>query len=245
MIDPDWSEHADDEAGTLLRRIVVGPLDTNCYVITSIPGRRSIIVDPGDDADSILDAVTDVDIELVVLTHAHFDHVQAVAEISDTLGVPIAAHPDDAPVWPYELYHLRRHGHFDAGTATAKLLAAGCALCPPHGRTAWDGHVHRLLRHGEVIRFDRLAVTTLHTPGHTPGGISLHLPGLVLTGDTLFPGGPGLTGWPLSDFPTIVHSIDHTLFALPPTTIVHPGHGRPTTIGDERPHLTEWITRGW
>lgn len=237
MIDPDWSELADDHAGLLLRRVVVGALDTNCYVITAIPGRRSIIVDPGDDPDTILDAVTDVDIESIVLTHAHFDHVQAVAEVSDALGAPIAAHPDDAPVWPHELDHLRRHGHFDAGTATTDLLAAGCALCPPPDRTVWDGRVQRLLRHGDVINLDPIAVTMLHTPGHTPGGISLHLPGCVLTGDTLFPGGPGLTGWPLSDFPTIVHSIEHTLLTLPPTTVVHPGHGPPTTIGDERPYL--------
>ncbi|MDQ3739239.1 MAG: MBL fold metallo-hydrolase [Actinomycetota bacterium] len=244
-LDPEWSELVDDDRGILLRRVVVGPLRTNCYVITSIPGQQSIVVDPGDDAAAILDAVADVDVGLIVLTHAHFDHVQALAEVAETLGAPIAAHPDDAPVWPHELDHLHRYGHFDAGTATADLLAAGCSLCPPPAQPPWDGRVDRLLRHGDVINVDRLAIATLHTPGHTPGGLSLHLPGQVLTGDTLFPGGPGLTGWPLSDFTTILESIEHILLTLPPATIVHPGHGHPTTISTELPHLTGWAARGW
>ena len=84
-----------------------------------------------------------------------------------------------------------------------------------------------------------------HTPGHTPGGVSLVLPGHVLTGDTLFPGGPGLTGWPFSDFPTIVSAIDRQLFTLPPATVVHPGHGHDTTIAAESPQLEEWVRRGW
>jgi glyoxylase-like metal-dependent hydrolase (beta-lactamase superfamily II) len=85
----------------------------------------------------------------------------------------------------------------------------------------------------------------VHTPGHTPGGISLLAGRHVLTGDTLFPGGPGLTGWPLSDFATIIDSIRDGLFALPDDTVVLPGHGRSTTIGTERPHLDDWIARNW
>jgi hydroxyacylglutathione hydrolase len=88
-------------------------------------------------------------------------------------------------------------------------------------------------------------VIAVHTPGHTPGGISLTVGSHVLTGDTLFPGGPGLTGWPLSDFPTVIGSIEHHLFSLPDHTIVHPGRGTTTTIGNERPKLPEWIERGW
>ena len=90
-----------------------------------------------------------------------------------------------------------------------------------------------------------LTAHVLHTAGHTPGGLSLYLPGgaghpgHVLTGDTLFPGGPGLTGWPLSDFPTILASV-RRLLDLPARTVVHPGHGPDTTVGTERPALPSW-----
>jgi hydroxyacylglutathione hydrolase len=96
-----------------------------------------------------------------------------------------------------------------------------------------------------VLSLGGCAIRVLHTPGHTPGGISLLAGNHLISGDTLFPGGPGLTGPPLSDFGTIIQSVQHRLFELAGTTNVHPGHGRSTTIGAERPHLGEWIARGW
>jgi glyoxylase-like metal-dependent hydrolase (beta-lactamase superfamily II) len=241
----EWDEIVDEAAGVLLRRIVVGPLATNCYVVTSLASRQTLLVDPGADAQTLLDVVRDLDVRMIVLTHTHFDHVEAVAEVADDLGLPIAAHPDDAPVWPRELEHLRQHGHFDAGTATADLLASGCPLCPEPGRMAWDGRVDLLLRDHSTITLDGLDCHVLHTPGHTPGGICIRLKGHLLTGDTVFPGGPGLTGWPLSDFSTIIASIREKLFVLPAATLVHPGHGHSTTIGTEQPCLDAWIERGW
>jgi hydroxyacylglutathione hydrolase len=153
--------------------------------------------------------------------------------------------PDDAPVWPRELDYLASHGHWDAGTATNALLAAGRALRPARLQDLWIGTPDRLLQDGEQLRFGAQTLRVIHTPGHTPGGLSLLVAGHVFTGDTLFPGGPGLTGWPLSDFQTIVESIRTRLFSLPDATTVHPGHGPDTTIGAERPHLSAWIERGW
>jgi glyoxylase-like metal-dependent hydrolase (beta-lactamase superfamily II) len=85
------------------------------------------------------------------------------------------------------------------------------------------------------------------TPGHTPGSICFRLEGtpVVFSGDTLFPGGPGNTTFPGGDFATIIRSIEDRLFSLPADTVVLPGHGADTTIGDERPHLQEWVERGW
>ena len=88
-------------------------------------------------------------------------------------------------------------------------------------------------------------ITVLHTPGHTAGSICLYAPPFLIAGDTLFPGGPGLTKRPGADFALIVESIRDKLFTLPEATIVYPGHGRGTTIGAEKPHLAEWIERGW
>jgi hydroxyacylglutathione hydrolase len=224
-----------------LRRIVVGPLATNCWVLYADDDRRALIVDPGDEPDRVLAAVADLDVVAVALTHTHWDHVLGVSGIA-TLAAPVLAHADDAPVWPHELATLGRLGHWDAGTATTELLATGHPLRP--SGPLWDGRVDDHVVDGQVLAVGPLAVEVLHTPGHTPGGVSLHVDGHLLTGDTLFPGGPGLTGWPLSDFPTIMRSV-RRLAALPATTAVHPGHGPSTTVGAERPHFTEWEGRGW
>ena len=100
-----------------------------------------MLIDPGAEAGTILDGVSDMNVSMIVLTHAHFDHVEALTEVADSLGAPIAAHPADAPVWPRELQHLRIHGHFNAGTATADLLASGCRRCLQPGTAEWDGRV--------------------------------------------------------------------------------------------------------
>ena len=245
MTDHSEVEIVDDTVGLVLRRVVVGALATNCWIIIDTRDQRAIIVDPGDEPHRILDACTDLDVRAIALTHTHWDHVLALPDIADALGVDVLAHPDDRPVWAHECQHLHRHGHFDAGTATDALLADGVHLRQPPGRALWHGRTTDI-RHRETIPVgDDTTLTVLHTPGHTPGGISLRAGGHVLTGDTLFPGGPGLTGWPLSDFPTIIDSINHTLFRLPDATQVHPGHGKSTTIGAERPHLDSWIKRGW
>ncbi|WP_141305583.1 MBL fold metallo-hydrolase, partial [Sinomonas atrocyanea] len=99
---------------------------------------------------------------------------------------------------------------------------------------------------GQVFTVAGTELTALHTPGHSPGSVSFHAEGLgtVFTGDTLFAGGPGATGRSYSDFPTIIDSIRTRLLTLPPETVVDTGHGDPTTIGTEAPHLQEWIDRG-
>jgi hydroxyacylglutathione hydrolase len=229
----------------LMRTLVVGALATNAYTVADTTSRHAIVVDPGDEPNRLLDATHDLHVVGIVLTHSHWDHVLGVAAVADRTGAPILLHPDDEPVWPHEQDHLHRHGHFDAGTATEQLLHCSCPPIPPAGIELWDG-THQSLHHGAELRLgEHTVVIAVHTPGHTPGGTSLAVGSHVLTGDTLFPGGPGLTGWPLSDFPTIIGSIEHHLFSLPDHTIVHPGHGATTTIGTERPKLPDWIKRGW
>ncbi|MGC8465566.1 MAG: MBL fold metallo-hydrolase [Acidimicrobiales bacterium] len=105
----------------------------------------------------------------------------------------------------------------------------------------------RLVENGETITMNDADATVLHTPGHTPGGLSLYLPSLeaVFTGDTLFRGGPGATGRSFSDFPTIIASISSRLLVLEPETTVYPGHGETTTVAEEKPDLELWIARGF
>jgi len=104
-----------------------------------------------------------------------------------------------------------------------------------------------LLDHDEVWEVGRVRIRVVHTPGHTPGSVSFAIANtpLLFTGDTLFPGGPGATSFDGGDFPTILQSIERELFAFADDTMVLPGHGRDTTIGAERPHLDEWVARGW
>jgi len=237
-------EIVDEENGLVARRVVVGALDTNCWILFSPDSRQAIIIDPGDEPGRIVDACDDLTPIAVALSHQHWDHVLALPDVADAFGLEVYAHPEDATVWPYELGYLAKHGHFDAGTATRDLLECGCHIGAPIGRAMWEGDT-RAMAAGSTITAGGLAIGVLHTPGHTPGSVSFTTGGHVFTGDTLFPGGPGLTGWPLSDFGTIIESIRARLLTLPSRTAVHPGHGDSTTIGAERPQLATWINRGW
>jgi glyoxylase-like metal-dependent hydrolase (beta-lactamase superfamily II) len=143
---------------------------------------------------------------------------------------------------------LETHGHWDHIQAVPAVREAGYEV----GVTADDAGMlpsyDFVIEDDEVIEVGRLRLRTIHTPGHTPGSICFRVEGspVLFSGDTLFPGGPGATRFPGGDFPTIIRSIDRKLFAsLPPETIVMPGHGDDTTIGQEQPHLQEWIDRGW
>ena len=144
------------------------------------------------------------------------------------------------------------HGHNDhigAAVALAERTGAPIAL-HPDDRMLWDAvHPDRApdvdLVDGEVLSAGPIALTVIATPGHSPGSVCLHDGGgSLFSGDTLFSGGPGATGRSYSDFPTIIASIRDRLLSLPPQTVVHTGHGDRTTIGDEAPHLDEWIARG-
>ncbi len=101
------------------------------------------------------------------------------------------------------------------------------------------------LADGQEIVVGDVAIHVLHTPGHTPGSVCFVVEPFLLSGDTLFPGGPGATRWDYSSFGQIMDSLERRLFVLPDATLVYPGHGEPTTIGEERPHLAEWRERGW
>lgn len=144
---------------------------------------------------------------------------------------------------------LETHGHWDHIQAVPAIREAGYEI----GVTSLDAPMLQevgydvFIDDAEVIEVGRLRLHAIHNPGHTPGSVSFRVDGapILFSGDTLFPGGPGATQFPGGDFQAIIHSIDNKLFTLPPDTMVLPGHGLDTTIGDERPHLQEWIERGW
>jgi glyoxylase-like metal-dependent hydrolase (beta-lactamase superfamily II) len=144
---------------------------------------------------------------------------------------------------------LETHGHWDHIQAVPAMREAGyevavTALDAPRLK---DVGYDVFLDDKEVVEVGRVRLDAIHTPGHTEGSICFKVAGspILFSGDTLFPGGPGNATFEGGDFATIIQSIDRKLFTLPPDTIVLPGHGDDTTVGTERPHLQEWIDRGW
>lgn len=200
----------------IIKHLVVGPLACNCYIVASEAGGQGIIIDPGAEAKAILKAVSELrlSISLIVVTHAHFDHIGAVPAVKETTGAELAIHRAEASM---------RMGGF------ARMLASmtgGSFSKPPQPE--------RLLEDGDIIEVDGLCFTVLHTPGHSPGGISLYGHGVVFTGDTLFNYGVGRSDFPGCSHRQLIQSIMTKLMSLPDDTIVYPGHGPPTTIGEER-----------
>lgn len=177
-----------------------------------------LVVDAPHSAEVIAQAVGDRKVVAIVATHGHNDHVNAAAALRRLVGAPVLLHPDDARLWQ-DLYGA-----------------------PGRGSEAPDGE----LADGDVLAAGGVSLRVIHTPGHTPGGCCLYDAdrGLCFSGDTLFKGGPGATGRSWSDFPTIIESIRSRLLVLAYETRVLPGHGDETTIGEEAPHLAEWIERG-
>ncbi|UCF79807.1 MAG: MBL fold metallo-hydrolase [Candidatus Eiseniibacteriota bacterium] len=198
----------------LLRKLVVGELATNCYVVGCAVTKEGMIIDPGGDADAILGAVEDMKLKIgtILNTHGHIDHILANTEIKEATGAELLIHEYDA-------------GMLEDPTTNLSFVAASAIVSSP---------ADRVLKEGDRVKVGSLLFEVLHTPGHTAGGISLAREGMVFSGDTLFAGSIGRTDFPGGSLELLLHSIRAKLLCLPQTTTVLPGHGPNTTIGDER-----------
>lgn len=198
----------------LVRMLTVGDLAINCYLVSCEDTRQAIVLDPGGDAARILDEIRRLDLRIVqiVNTHGHFDHTLANGEVKAASLAPLAIHAADAPMLTDPLKSFS----FWAGS-----LRPGPAA-------------DVLLRDGQVINFGHQSLTVLHTPGHSPGSISLVGAGTVFTGDALFQGSIGRTDFPGGNYDLLIRSVTSRLLALPDETVAYTGHGPATTIGDER-----------
>ena len=201
----------------IIDKLVLGPFSTNCYIVGSESSRAGIIIDPADDAKTILDRVKglELDIKIILLTHGHIDHVGALKAVKEAIGAEMAIHTDDAK----SLRGLR-------GWLQSFLVPGLTYPLPPPP--------DRLLKDGDSISVAGLSFKVLHTPGHTPGGICLLGEGVVFSGDTLFNYGIGRTDLPGGSYNQLLESIRTKLMTLPDDTIVYPGHGPETTISAER-----------
>lgn len=199
----------------IVHTLPVGPLETNCYIVACAQTQACVIIDPGGDAADILDCVRKhkLAVKSILLTHAHFDHMAAVADLVEATHAPLALHPDDEPL-------LR--------------LGGGGLMWGFTVRPAPPPDVH--LAEGQIIEAGTLRLHVLHTPGHTPGHVVFHEPQhkAVFDGDVLFAGGIGRTDLPGGSYRLLMNSIRNRLMTLPDETVVYSGHGPVTTIGRER-----------
>jgi hydroxyacylglutathione hydrolase len=202
----------------ILERLTVGPFQENCYVIGDEQSGEGTIVDPGDEAARIALAVeqTSLDIGRILITHAHIDHVGAVAALVDEYACPVLMHAEAEPM-------LRQL------PTQAMMMGLRFGKVPA---------VDRYIEDEEVLEVGGLRLESLYTPGHAPGHLAFYLEseGLVLSGDALFAGSVGRTDLFGGDMNLLMRSINERLMTLPDETMVLPGHGPQTTIGDERNH---------
>lgn len=205
-----------------LQVAVVGVMQTNCYLLNNTETKETIIVDPGDQGNRIVEFCLKEEMRPVgiLLTHGHFDHIGGVKALTDAFRVPVYA-----------------------SEAEEELLAEpGMNMSAKVGRDRVTLVPNVLLTDGEEISLAGFAIKVIHTPGHTGGGMCYYLPteGIVFTGDTLFWNTYGRTDLPTSSFAELKSSLIGKVFVLPEETAAYPGHGKSTTIGAEKKSNPIW-----
>jgi len=200
--------------------LTVGMFQSNCYLLSCERTGEAIIIDAGDEGERILSLIEsrDLKIKAIVNTHAHIDHVSALSEVAPALSAPVLMHKGD----------LEIYDNLAAQAATFGMKA------PQNIK------IERFVEEGDKIEFGDVTCEVIHTPGHSPGGISIicrgDKPQKIFSGDTLFMGSIGRIDLHGGDFETIIQSLQDKYLPLPDDTIVYPGHGGDTTIGTEKRH---------
>lgn len=199
----------------LLAHYVVGPLGCNCYVVGDPETHQAIVIDPGGDAARLKDEIARLGVKVtaIVATHAHFDHLIAGEELRAATGAPFYLHASDRFLldWWYE----------------SGLMFLGIELPPPPS-------IDDDAEEGLVLEAGAARLEVIHTPGHSPGSITLVGSNALFPGDALFAGSVGRTDLPGGDTKTLMDAIKTKLFAFPDATPVYPGHGEATTVGEEK-----------
>jgi glyoxylase-like metal-dependent hydrolase (beta-lactamase superfamily II) len=203
-----------------VRTFTVGPFQENCYLLGDAATREAVLIDPGDEADRLIAAVTSEGwaLRAIWITHGHIDHVGAVASLKRAWDVPVYLHPLDRPL-------------YDRATEQGRLYGLNIETPPPPDAD---------LAEGDVVSVGALRFDVMHVPGHAPGHVAFVGHGVVFGGDCLFAGSVGRTDLPLSDPRALTRSLER-FTALPGETVVYSGHGPATTIREEsrtNPFLT-------
>ncbi len=200
----------------IIKNVVVGPLDVNCYILGCKDTKVAAIVDPGDNADEIIKAIDKEGLNpgFIINTHAHFDHIGGVKAIQEHFKIDFFLHKEDL---------------FLIDNASEQATAFGLSPIP-------KPDVNKFVNNGDKISLGDKVINVIHTPGHSPGGVCYHIDNNVFVGDTMFASSIGRTDLPGGSYETLINSIKERLFPLGDRVIVYPGHGPSTTIGNEREH---------
>ncbi len=198
----------------ILKTLIVGPLETNCYVLGDEKSKEAVVIDPGGDFAEIEEQLqtAELQVKYIILTHGHFDHTGALAQLKETTGAKVLIHAEDAAMLS------------SGGGAQAFLLETGNA----------PGSADGTIEEGDRIQFGQYQLEVLHTPGHSPGGISLFTDKMIFVGDSLFCGSIGRTDLPGGSYDQLIESIKRKLLSKGDDCIVYPGHGPSSTVGEER-----------
>jgi glyoxylase-like metal-dependent hydrolase (beta-lactamase superfamily II) len=198
----------------LIKTLMVGPLQVNCYIAACEKTRKAAVIDPGGDGERILKVIegAGLQLEMIINTHGHFDHLGGNQLLVERTGAQLLIHEGDLPL-------LRR--------AADHAAAYGLPAVP-------SPEPSRTLEDGEKLPLGELDLEVIHVPGHSPGGICLLAEGHLFSGDALFAASIGRTDLPGGDHNTLIEGIRRRLLVLPDETVVHPGHGPDTTIGREK-----------
>jgi hydroxyacylglutathione hydrolase len=194
----------------IILSLTVGMIQANCFVLGCEQTKEAVVIDPGAEAKRIQSGLQKhaLQIKYIINTHGHFDHVGANKTLKDMTGAPILIHREDAP-----------------------MLSHGGGMW---GMGSQTSQADQFIKDGDRISFGQITLEVIHTPGHSPGGISLYTPKVVFVGDTLFAGSIGRTDFPGGDYDQLISCVRNRLFVLGDDVQVFPGHGPDTTIGYER-----------
>ncbi len=199
-----------------VKRLILGPAFTNTYLVWDDENNEGIVIDPADEGQLIIREIekSGFSPSLIVITHGHFDHVGALRELKENLGIPAAIHPLEIEILKTVPFQAQLFGMYAEEPPTPE----------------------KRLTEGDTIKAGNYTFKIIETPGHSPGSISLYSQeaGIVFTGDTLFRRSIGRTDLPGGNFETLISSIKEKLFTLEDDVKVFPGHESPTTIGEEK-----------
>lgn len=204
--------------------LTVGPNETNCYLVAAESGGDCLVIDPGAEAEKIIKAAISerLKIKTIILTHAHYDHIAAVAKLQEATKAQLCLHKDELPILKDPIKNL--------STYMAKEAVSLKTSC--------------LLTDGQTVEVGSVSFKIIHTPGHTPGSISLFADNALFCGDLIFQNSVGRTDLPGGNGDLLHRSLHEKVMTLDDEVTVYPGHGPATTIGWERWH-NPFIVAGW